>query len=139
MFENILLQKNINENEKEKGSEEASMNGKDCTLIDNQEKNELLPYMEKQLSDCDVVETSKEEELVGSERYRELVKKINFTHLDSTKIHFLAGLRNSKLQTLARMNKHLDFDELLEYLEDEVVQIEYMRKNRNKVESLRSA
>ena len=36
------------------------------------------------------------------------------------------------------MNKHLDFDELLEYLEDEVVQIEYMRKNRNKVESVES-
>ena len=44
------------------------------------------------------------------------------------KIHFLAGLRNSELQTLARMNKHLDFDELLDYLEDEVVQIEHMRK-----------
>ena len=44
------------------------------------------------------------------------------------KIHFLGGLRNSDLQTLARMNKHLDFDELLEYLEDEVVQIEHMRK-----------
>ena len=88
-FEKNHFQKNINENEKEKGSEEASMNEEDCTLIDNQEKNELISHMEKQLSDCDVVETSKEEELVGSERYTELVNKVNFTHLDSTKTNII--------------------------------------------------
>lgn len=48
--------------------------------------------------------------------------------LKNLKIHFLAGLKNPELKTLARTNKHLSFDELLEYLQEEVVQIEHIRK-----------
>lgn len=46
--------------------------------------------------------------------------------IKNLKIHFLAGLKNPELQTLARTNKHLDFDHLLEYLEEEVVQLEHI-------------
>ena len=55
-------------------------------------------------------------------------------------IHFLAGLKNQELKTLARTNKHLEFDDLLDYLVEEVVQIELIRKieerlNRNQISS----
>ena len=52
------------------------------------ENFELLPHIEKQLTDCDVVETSKDRKLVGSKRYKELMDKINLNHLNNaTKIN----------------------------------------------------
>ena len=44
--------------------------------------------------------------------------------MKNLRIHFLAGLRDKNLKIQARLNKHLEFEELLEFLAVEIVQLE---------------
>ena len=47
--------------------------------------------------------------------------------MKNLRIHFLAGLRDKNLKIQARLNKHLEFEELLEFLADEIVQLEQIQ------------
>ena len=80
-FQIIYLKKPLNtkplntadENIKKNMDELEQIDGTLFENSDNTQKGnfELLPHIEKQLADCDVVKTSKDRELVGSERYKE--------------------------------------------------------------------
>ena len=81
-FRTINLKKPSGENIEE--TEQKWEQNTNTVIEDNnttpQDNFELLPNIEKQLTDCDLIETSKSTPLVGSERFGELMKQINIDH-----------------------------------------------------------
>ena len=83
-FQSISLKIPVNEEVNESNIEKLPIDSFECDLASPPEDFELLPHIKKQEIDCNVVETSKEIQLIGSERYVELLRKISLDHLEQT-------------------------------------------------------
>lgn len=68
----------------------------------------------------------------------EKIKNENESYaLRNLRIHFLAGLKNQHLKNLAKNQKSLNFKELLEYLQEECIELEQIEDIEKRLENMK--